>query len=133
MQRLQRLQNRAARLIFQVGRRTSASPLLRELHWLPVQQRIDFKVLVHVYNSVNGSGPTYLKDLIKKHVIRRSGLRSSYDLSRLAVPSTKRAYGDKAFSVLGPKLWNDLPHTLRDAPDVQSFKKLLKTHIFLKV
>jgi hypothetical protein len=99
MQRLQRLQNRAARLIFQVGKRTSASPLLRELHWLPVQQRIDFKVLVHVYNSLNGSAPTYLKDLIQKHVIRRSGLRSSHDLSRLS-PLPKEPMGTKLFQFL---------------------------------
>ena len=53
--RLQRLQNRAARLIFCVNKFTSAPPLLRELHWLPVQQRIEFKILLYVYNCINAS------------------------------------------------------------------------------
>ena len=64
MQRLQRLQNRAERLIFQVDRRTSAAPLIRELHWLTVQQRIHFKNLLHVYNCLQGSSPVYLQDLV---------------------------------------------------------------------
>ena len=73
-QRLQKLQNRAARLIYQVSRRTSATPLIRELHWLPVQQRIEFKVLVHVYNCVNGSSPIYLQDLLSFYNSGRKGL-----------------------------------------------------------
>ena len=76
-QRLQKFQNRAARLIYQVSRRTSATPLIRELHWLPVQQRIEFKVLVHVYNCVIGSLPIYLQDLLSFYNSGRQGLRSS--------------------------------------------------------
>tara|TARA_B110000881_G_scaffold40031_1_gene32496 strand:+ start:158 stop:3112 length:2955 start_codon:yes stop_codon:yes gene_type:complete len=129
-QRLQRLQNRAARLIYQVGRRTSAPPLLRELHWLPVQQRIEFKILVHVFNCLYGTSPLYLQDLLTYYKPGRPGLRSSQDFTRLAIPSTKKSFGDSSFSVLGPTLWNNLPSTIRDAPNVQCFKKLLKTHLF---
>ena len=75
-QRLQRLQNRAARLIYRVSRRNSATPLLREMHWLPVQQRIEFKILVHVYNCIHGSSPVYLQDLIEFYNPGRQGLRS---------------------------------------------------------
>ena len=73
IQRLQKLQNRAARLIFCVSRHTSAVPLLRELHWLPVQ---------------NSLGPTYLSDLLSSYGCAREGLRSSRDTTRLAVPVT---------------------------------------------
>jgi hypothetical protein len=132
VQRLQRLQNRAARLIFRVSKLTSASPLLCELHWLPVQQRIVFKILVHVYNCFHGTAPAYLQVLIHRQEIRRAGLRSSHDVSRLTIPAAKRSYGDKAFSVLGPKLWNDLPVSVRDTPNVQAFKKALKTYLFPK-
>ena len=92
-QRLQKLQNRAARLIYQVSRRTSATPLIRELHRLPVQQRIEFKVLVHVYNCVDGSSPIYLQDLLSFYNSGRQGLRSSKDLTLLAIPVTKRSFG----------------------------------------
>ena len=130
VQRLQKLQNRAARLIFQVSKRTSAAPLLRELHWLPVQQRIDFKILVHVYNCLHDSSPSYLQDRLHKYRCNRTGLRSMKDLSRLEIPKTKRAYGDRSFSAYGPKLWNSLPNNVRDAPNVKAFKKLLKTYLF---
>ena len=132
-QRLQRLQNRAARLIYRVSRRNSATPLLREMHWLPVQQRIEFKILVHVYNCIHGSSPVYLQDLIELYNPGRQGLRSSGDSTRLAIPRTNRSFGDKSFSVLGPTLWNNLPKSVRAAPNVQCFKKLLKTHLFPKV
>jgi hypothetical protein len=130
VQRLQSLQNRAARLIYQVNKRTSASPLIRELHWLPVQQRIQFKILVHVYNSFYGASPFYLQSLIHKYNSGRQGLRSNQDRTRLEIPKTKRSFGDRSFSVIGPKLWNTLPKSVREAPNVKCFKKLLKTHLF---
>ena len=134
MQRLQRLQNRAARPIFQVDRRTSAAPLIRELHWLPVQQRIHFKILLHVYNCLQGSFPVYLQDLVHLYIPGHAGLRSLRDTTRLAIPSSKKMYGDRCFSVLGPKLWNSLPMYIREAaPNVGLFKKLLKPHLFPKV
>ena len=102
MQRLQRLQNRAARLIFQVDRRTSAAPLICELHWLPVQQRIHFKILLHVYNCLQGSSPVYLQDLVHLYTPGHAGLRSLRDTTRLAIPSSKKMYGDRCFSVFGP-------------------------------
>ena len=106
--------------------------MLRELHWLPVQQRIEFKILVHVYNCVHSSSPIYLQDLISFYNSGRQGLRSSYDTTRLAIPKTKRTFGDQSFSVLGPRLWNQLPISVRAAPNVQCFKKLLKTYLFPK-
>jgi hypothetical protein len=131
-QRLQRLQNRAARLIYCVNKRTSAPPLLRELHWLPVQQRIHFKILLHVYNCVNNTAPSYLKNLIHFYKSGRSNLRSSNDVLRLDVPIPKRNVGESAFSFIGPKLWNDLPLKIRQAKNVKLFKKQLKTHLFPK-
>lgn len=133
IRRLQKLQNRAARLIYQVNRRTSAPPLLRELHWLPVQQRIEFKTLVHVYNCLSGSSPVYLQKLISKYTGGRPGLRSSVDHTRLVIQRTRKSYGDRSFSVIGPRLWNDLPRNIREAPNLKCFKKQLKTYLFPNV
>ena len=129
VKRLQKLQNRATCLILRVNRRTGAGPLLRELHWLPVQQGINFKILLHVYNCVNSLGPSYLSNAVRHYHCAHAGLRSSKDTIRLAVHINNRAIGTTAFSYLGSKLWNDLPIFICAACSVQSFK-MLKTHLF---
>ena len=132
VQHLQKLKNRAVWLIICVDRRSSTFPLLRELHRLPVQQRIDFKILLHVYNGVYKVAPTYIQNLVNMHEPGRAGLRSSKDTLRLSVPVTKKVFGESAFCVLGPRLWNSLPYKLRQAPSAQVFKKHQKTHLFPK-
>ncbi len=69
--RLQRLQSRAARIVFQVSRRHSTSPLLDSLHWLPVDKRIKFKTLLYIYKALNDLSPVYLTDCIATHLPSR--------------------------------------------------------------
>ena len=76
--RLQRLQNWAARLVFEVDRKQSPGPLLKSLHWLPVKQRITFKLLLFVYKCLHNQGPVYLKNCLSLYVPNRQ-LRSSKD------------------------------------------------------
>ena len=98
-----------------------------------MEQRIKFKISVHVYNCAYGTSPVYLQDLISKYNSGRQGLRSNRDHTRLAIAKTKRAFGDKSFAAFGPKLWNNLPADLSEAPSVQCFKKkLIKTYLFPK-
>ena len=59
IQKLQRVQNTAARVVLQVPRRSSALPLLEQLHWLPVRQRIDYKLAVLTYKTRSTSTPSY--------------------------------------------------------------------------
>ena len=89
---MQRLQNSAARVIFKVGRRVDAAPLLEMLHWLPVRDRINFKILLYVYKILNNQAPPYLVGLLSYYKPGRP-LRSSNDTTRLAVTAT--AIGDK--------------------------------------
>ena len=131
--RLQRLQNHAARLIFLADKCASATPFIRELHWLPVQQRIDFKILVHVYNCLHETSPRYLQDLVCLHIlkhVKRAGLRSSVDTTRLEITFSKETYGDRCFSILGSKLWNSFPVHIHEAPNVKFLKKTLKNPHF---
>ena len=101
---------------------------LQELHWLPVKYRIDFKILLLVYKSLNDKGPEYLKELLVPYAPSRS-LRSTSS-NNLVEPRTRlKTYGDRAFSVVGPKLWNKLPSSIKAASSVNSFKKALKTHM----
>ena len=120
--RLQVLQNSAARVIYGRRKRDRASDILDELHWLRVDARIHFKILCMVYKCINDpSAPPYLTELIiMKHPIPKL----------LTIPRTSTIHGDKAFSAFGPKLWNALPSTIRLSTSLDSFKKSLKTYFF---
>jgi hypothetical protein len=135
IQRLQRLQNKAARLVFACGRDQSSDGLLQSLHWLPVRQRITFKILLYTFKCLNNLAPSYLVDLIKlltddvSHGYRHR-LRSSSDATKLIVPRSKKRAGDNSFAVIAPKLWNDIPVAIRESASVLIFKKRLKTYLF---
>jgi hypothetical protein len=127
---LQRAQNSAARLITGARRRDHISPILRHLHWLPVKQRLVFKVLLLVYKALNvESAPSYLTDCLKLHQPSRC-LRSASSPKLLEIPRVAKNAGTQAFSVAGPRLWNALPPNLRLCPSVSVFKKDLKTFLF---
>lgn len=130
MQRLQRVQNRAAKLIFKARKHDHVTPLLNELHWLPVRARIVFKVLMIVYKCFHHNSPSYLCSLMT-HRNSRPGLRSSTDATLLHVPLSNSLSGDNSFLICAPKLWNSLPILIRQAPSLESFKKALKTHLFI--
>uniref|UniRef100_A0A3Q3IT75 Reverse transcriptase domain-containing protein n=1 Tax=Monopterus albus TaxID=43700 RepID=A0A3Q3IT75_MONAL len=127
--RLQMVQNAAARLLTGTRKYEHISPVLASLHWLPVHFRVHYKILLFVFKSLHGSAPSYLTDLLHWHTPTRS-LRSANQFL-LSVPRTKRKLrGDRAFAVAGPKLWNDLPLSIRQASALSVFKSLLKTHLF---
>ena len=81
--RLQKLQNWAAKIILCAKKRDHATPLLKELHWLTVRNRITYKIMVTIYKSLNGLSPSYLSSTISLHVPKRTGLRSASDITRL--------------------------------------------------
>ena len=132
--RLQRLQNWAVKLVFCKSKKDHASPLLFQLHWLPVNERIHFKILLYVYKCLNGLGPAYLTSCLTLYTPAREGLRSSSDVTRLVVhrihSRTLKSASSKTFYHSAPRLWNALPSSIRCAGTVSSFKKSLKSHLF---
>ena len=129
LNRLQAIQNAAARLLTRSSRRCHITPLLKSLHWLPVTLRIRFKILTITYNSLHGQAPAYLAELIHPHQSTRS-LRSN-SLTLLSVPRTQlKTRGDRAFAAIAPRYWNALPASIRSAESFVSFKGQLKTHLF---
>ena len=112
-----------------MGRRTEAESLLRTLHWLPVPQRVTFKILLYVYKALNEQAPLYITELFSYYTPARP-LRSSTDLSRLVVPKFHSVAGERRFAVAAAKAWNCLPECIRTAQSTNVFKKSLKTHLF---
>ena len=128
--RLQRIQNNAARLVTGSSKFDHVSPLLSSLHWLPVSDRIDYKISSLTYSAVCGTGPAYLSELVQLYTPSRS-LRSSSDTKLLHIPSVRtKSCGQRSFTYLAPTTWNNLPASLRHAESVTSFKSSLKTHLF---
>ena len=107
---------------------------LNRLHWLPVKERIQFKILLYVFKCLNGHAPSYLASCFTHYHQTRTGLRSAQDSTRLSVPKFRRkalqSAADKSFSLAAPALWNNLPTSIRTANSVSSFKRCLKTHLF---
>ena len=127
--KLQLVQNCAARLILYKSKFDRITPLLKELHWLLVQERIVFKILLITYKALNNLSPSYISSLLNRYIPSRS-LRSS-SKSLLQVPrSNLKSYGDRAFSVCAPKLWNSLPDDIKFSTSITIFKTKLKTHLF---
>ena len=128
--KLQRIQNVGAKLVLNKPRSYSATETLRQLHWLPIWQRIKHKLLTIVFKCLNDKAPAYLKNLLVLNGNRR-GLRSENDIQRLVVPLVRnKTFAARSFSVLGPTWWNQLPNTIKASQTVEQFKKLLKTHLF---
>jgi len=129
LERLQRLQNTAARLTVRAKESAHITPVLKSLHWLPVKERIIFKILLVTYKILHGLAPAYLNEPLLNYTPHRL-LRSS-SLNLLSIPKTKTVtYGDISFSVIAPKLWNDLPIIIKQCSTVDSFKLRLKTFLF---
>ena len=127
----QRVMHAAVRLICDLKPHDHISASMRALHWLPLKQRIDFKVCLLVHQTINGKAPSYLQDLIvpSVSVSRRATLRSASHHD-LVLQSSHRKLGDRAFSVAGPRVWNSLPTELKTITDTSVFKRKLKTFLF---
>ena len=127
---LQKVQNSAARLILKASRRQPCTPLMKQLHWLPVSERIKYKTACLCFSCIIDLAPLQLSELVQTYIPSRA-LRSADDSRILKVPSYKRkTHGYRSFSCCGPALWNSLPYNVRHSATTASFKSSLKTHLF---
>jgi len=128
IQKLQRVQNNAARVILQVPRRSHANSLLQELHWLPVEQRITYKLAVLTYKIRQ----TPVSEYLSRHITTRSSTRSlrSSSAPLLHVPFRQTSFGKHSFSTIAPAVWNSLPVSLQNCDTLTLFKSRLKAHLF---
>ena len=126
--KLQGIQNTAARLVTNTLKYDHITPVLKLLHWLPIEKRTVYKLLLITFKCLNNQAPKYLQELLTLRSNR--GLRSDNKML-LEVPKSRTVtYGDRAFSNAAPRVWNSLPDSIRLSDNVNTFKRQLKTFLF---
>ncbi len=127
--RLQRVQNALARVVYpNIKRNCHITPTLRRLHWLPVSERIKFKIAFLTFKTLKVNQPSYLSNLLTPYTPTRN-LRSS-DLNLLSPPDVRSANGRRSFLYAAPTIWNSLPVSLRNCSSLDTFHAKLKTILF---
>jgi len=127
--RLQSVLNATARLVYSCRTSEHTTPLLRELHWLRVAERIQFRLCVLAYHCLHGTAPAYLSDSLRPttEIVAHRCIRSA-DTMTLQVPSTRRAtLGDRAFPVAAVRAWNSLPLETRACSSLLTFRRETKS------
>ncbi|XP_038564705.1 rab proteins geranylgeranyltransferase component A 1 isoform X2 [Micropterus salmoides] len=129
IKRLQLVQNSAPRLITCSKSWHHITPVLKQLHWLPISHRITSKILVLTYKAIHHQATSYLTVLLSPYQPSRSLRFTSAGL--LYVPKSKlSSLGERAFSRAAPRLWNSLPHEIHTSESLTIFQSRLKTHLF---
>ena len=131
IKKLKMVQNTLVRVVMGGRRRDSITPMLRDLHWLPVSKRIEFKVATLTFKIKSTGQPEYLSSLLSDYAPTRT-LRSA-QLQTLVVPRSRTVLAERRFSVAAPTIWNNIPLDIRQSLTVQSFKRHLKTYYFKSV
>ena len=137
LKKLQKVQNSCVRFLFgwkAIKKWDSVTPFLKKAHFLPIRQRIEYKIALTVFKCVNNIAPEYITKCIdiKSQPVRV--LRTEEDYFLLNVPPISNySKTERSFCYCGPSVWNQLPYQLRTLTDIVLFKKRLKTHLFEKV
>ena len=131
IQRLQLVQNRAARLVTNTKRNDHITPQLFKLHWLPISFRIQYKLLILTHQCIYGDSPDYLSSLVSfnKH---NYSTRLSNTISIKIPGNIRSSLGFRSFSYSAAYLWNHLPASLINITSLPKFKTELKTYLFKK-
>ena len=125
IQKLQRVQNTAARITLRMPRTEHTMPLLRMLHWLPTPSRIAYKIDSLCHTALTTAYPKYLSELLNVYTSSRP-LRSSLDPNILNIAAARtKSYGQRAFSYQGPIKWNRVPGSIRTMEEKDTFKRHL--------
>ena len=135
-QSVRNLQNSLCRVVTRSSKYCHITPQLKTLHWLPIKYRIQFKIGLITYKTLNQGEPVYLRELIHPYTSSRNTRRSTPKLKFLHTPTfdckvhKSVKHFSNSFSHYAPVLWNSFPFQIRNSPSVTSFRKHLKTHLF---
>ena len=128
--KLQRAQNTAARVVMGVRKFDHITPALKTLHWLPVKDRITFKIASIVFKTKLYKEPGYLATLLQDYAPSHQ-LRSSKQ-NLISVASARTVIGSRGFSITAPTVWNNLPDSVKKSKNTAEFNNKLKTYLFTK-
>ena len=126
--KLQRVQNTLARVVLKKRKFDHITPSLAELHWLPVRQRITFKIATLTYKLLHSSQPHYLSDSLQFYQPERNLRSSSQQL--LTVTRSRTVTASRSFKHSSVSVWNSLPRDIRSTDTLSSFRRQLKTFLF---
>ena len=129
LNQLQLVQNAAARLLSGKKKHDHITPVLKSLHWLPVEYRTQYKILMFTFKAIHEMAPSYISDLVHQKVSARR-LRSDGKCLLQEIRTKNVTCGDRAFQSAAPRLWNSLPLDIRVINSFDAFKKKLKTELF---
>ena len=131
LKKLQNILNKAARLVTGSPLRDRITPVLIDLHWLPIKARINFKMCVLTHLALKTNDPVYLKRKLHRYALPDSTqTRHALDPHWLDQPSANQGFGSRTFSYSAPRLYNKLPNDIKDSENIVTFKTKLKTHLF---
>ena len=122
------MQNTLARTVLRRGKLEHITPALKELHWLPIEQRVTYKLATLAFTIKNTGQPIYLRELLPDYEPARTLRSSSKHL--LSENTTKTVLASRGFRHSAANVWNNLPDSVRDSTNFNSFKRNLKTHLF---
>ena len=128
LHRLQKIQNMASRVINNRRKYDSVTDDMKNLHWLRIPERVDYKVAVLIFQCINNQAPTYLKALL--NINHNRSLRSSSSMLLPVSMSRLSIVHNSSFSIRGPRIWNELPIEVKRCSNITDFKCKLKTYMF---
>ena len=128
IRKLQKVQNTLARVVTIRRRSEHITPILKHLHWLPIEHRITFKIATLTYKIRQSHEPGYLASILSEHEPSRN-LRSAGKFL-LAVPRARTVSSSRRFSIASPTVWNDIPLNIKLQETIAGFKRHLKTFLF---
>ena len=131
---IQSIINTTARLITGVRKYDHITPVLKELHWLEIDEIIELKIALQMYKCLSNEGPAYLTcDLVPVASLpEKQRVKSAKSKNVVSNKHDLKSLGLRRFSVSGPKLWNNLPDSLKSSSSTKSFCRSLKTYLFNK-
>ena len=131
LRKYQTIKNSCTKLILNKNRYSRSSWLLKKLHWLPIQQRIEHKIMMTTFKCIASMAPKYLQNLISLKTNTWDNMQSSNTGTMLHTPKVKyHTFAAWSFGYCVPTLWNPLPKFIKDSPTFDIFKKRLKTLLF---
>jgi len=125
--KLQKIQNFAAKVAVGNGRKFErATPFIKKLHWLKVNEQLKYDVLIFIFKVYRGKLPNWVLNINQVGDTQVIRTRQSNDL---LVPRTRTKLADRALSVRGPILWNELPDNIKILNSLPTFKRELKKYM----